>query len=120
MIKLIYSLTLAFLTFVILNFFYSNVGGEAFQHLLTFQFRIPHLLTLESYPIPVGFLLIATFCLGMIFLPLLQILPRVFRSTELRHKEKKIRELQKELEEARMSSLAMRDPDHEASSSSNP
>ena len=96
--KILYASLMALILFTLFNFFYSNMGGEAFNYPLSFNFNVPYLLNLRTFPIPVGFLLISSFCLGMVFLPLLQLIPVLFRTLQIRERDKKIRELEKELE----------------------
>lgn len=114
--KILVSLLLAALTFLILNFLYSNLRGS-FNTPVIFEFSIPYLLTLQSTPIPLGFILIVAFCFGMFFLPLLQLLWSLVRSTEVRLKNKRIRELEQKLEELEKNPAT---PDPSASSWSNP
>lgn len=111
--KIFVSMLIAVVTFAILSFLFSNLGGVSFQHPLTFEFGIPYLFTLKSVPIPLGLVVIIAFCLGIIFVPILQMIPAIFRNAEIRSREKKIRELEEELESARVAK-----PDEEASFSS--
>ena len=115
--KIVVSLAVALLTFIVLNFFYSNVGGEAFQYPLSFRFTVPYLFTMHTLPVPLGFMLIATFCLGMVFLPVLQLVPAIFRGAMLRAREKRIRELERELEVARVAGPATPGEESDAASS---
>ncbi len=114
--KILYASLMALVLFAVFNFFYSNMGGEAFNHPLSFSFNVPYIFNLRSFPIPVGFLLISSFCLGMVFLPLLQLIPALFRSLQIRERDKKIRELEKELEEFRGGSEIMPGSGSDASS----
>jgi len=91
----------AALTFGVLNFIYSNLGGILFNQPLYFRFSVPYLFTLRSTPVPLGFVVIAAFCLGILFLPLLQLIPKLFRTREIRVKDRRIRELESELESFR-------------------
>ncbi len=108
--KIVISLLIAFVAFVILNFFYSNIGGPSFNYPVAFRFSIPYLPALESSPVPLGFLIIVAFCLGMVFLPILQLVPALFKNAAIRSREKKIRELERELEDVRSSSASTQDP----------
>lgn len=102
--KILYSMLLALITFTLLNFIYSNVRGASFNYPLGFHFDVPFLFTLASKPVPLGYILILCFCLGMVFLPLLQAIPAVFRSAQVRARDKRIKELERELELSRASS----------------
>ncbi len=93
---------LSLVIFVILNFLYSNLNDEVFNYPMAFRFTIPYLFTLRSEPIPLGFVVITSFCLGIIFLALLQAIPAMFRSIAVRSRDRRIRELERELEAARL------------------
>lgn len=115
--KVLYSAFLALITFTLLNFIYSNVRGEAFNHPLSFRFDLPFLLSLVSRPVPLGYILILSFCLGMVFLPLLQAIPAIFRSAQIKARDRRIKELERELELVRLSEpLARPDQGSDASS----
>ena len=116
--KFLYSLFIAFLAFVILNFFYSNLGGPAFGYPLQFRFEIPPFLALVSRPVPSGFVVICAFCVGILFLPLLQLIPWIFRSRQVRSRDKRIRELEEELKGQEISSVTGEPVIHEESSAS--
>ena len=83
--------------FVLLDVVYYNLDSATFGYEVMFKFKIPGLITLESYPIPVGFLLLLSFCSGMIAIAMLEALPSFYKSLELRTKNKKIRQLEREL-----------------------
>ncbi|MBI2982462.1 MAG: LapA family protein [Deltaproteobacteria bacterium] len=110
--KIIYAAGIALGCFIVLNSIYSNVGGVDFSYPMSFSFSIPHFFTLKTLAVPAGFVILTSFCLGMVFLPFLQLIPKIFRTAEIRAKEKKIRELEKELEESRLNPST---PDSETS-----
>lgn len=101
--RLIFSIVMALLVFSILNFVYCNLDGQTFSYPVVFKFRIPLVMPngLQTIPLPLGFILLATFCLGMIFIALLETLPSIYKTLELRSRNKKIRELERELKVAR-------------------
>src|SRR3989338_2476354 len=100
--KIINASIIAVIFFVILNFIYCNLNEEVFNYEVNFIFSIPHLFTLKSVPLPLGFILILAFSLGVIFLAALQALPALFRTGAMKARDKKIKMLEKELEEARL------------------
>ena len=75
---------------------------------LRFQFTIPSVISLESAPIPLGFLILAAFCLGMIFAAFMGAISVYYRSRELKAKNRTIRELEREIEELRALYAAQR------------
>ncbi len=97
--KIIGALALALVLFGLLNFLYTNMTPETLNYSMVFRFRIPGFFTLRSDELPVGFILIASFCIGAIFLSFLQALPDFFRSKSFREQKKRIKELEKALEE---------------------
>ncbi len=99
--KVFSALFLSVFIFIILNFLYCNLNDEAFNYPMTFRFTVPHILTLRSMPVPLGFVVITSFSLGILFLALLQAIPALFKTIAVRSRDRKIRELEKELEEAR-------------------
>lgn len=103
--KILWALLLAVFIFIILNFLYCNLNAEVFNYPMSFRFEIPYLLTLKSVPVPLGFVLITAFCLGIIFLALLQAIPALFKTIALRSRDRRIRELEKELESTKESKL---------------
>jgi hypothetical protein len=93
----------ALIIFIVVNFFISNSTTDA-QSLATpisFKFKIPPFLYLESIDFQVGYLLILSFVLGMIFAALIGALNAFTRSREMKMKNKTIRELEKEIDELR-------------------
>ena len=107
--KILFALFLSLLVFIILNFLYCNLDPQTFNYPMQFQFTVPYLVNIRSVPIPLGFILITAFCLGIVFLALLQAIPALVKSIAVRSRDRKIRELEKELEEIR-SSQASSDP----------
>lgn len=108
--RLLSSLFLAALIFVVLVFFYSNLNEQVLNYPLSFEFTIPYILNLKSKPIALGFALIIAFCLGIIFAAFLQFLPALFRRFALRKKDKRIRQLERALDEAKAPLESIRPP----------
>jgi hypothetical protein len=102
--KILFAFFLAIFIFIILNFLYCNLNDEVFNYPMTFRFVIPYILALKSVPVPLGFIVITSFCLGILFLALLQAIPALFKTIALRSRDRRIRELEKELEEKKTSS----------------
>lgn len=101
--RLIFSIVIALLVFSILNFVYCNLDAQTFAYPIVFKFRIPLLIPdgFQTIPLPLGFILLVTFCLGMVFIALVEALPSIYKTLELRSRNKKIRELERELKVAR-------------------
>lgn len=95
--KLIFAVIMALLFFVLLNFIYCNLDGEVFGYPVSFKFSIPYVMAFKSVPLPLGFILLISFCLGMVAIALLEALPSFFKTLEIRSKKKKIRQLEREL-----------------------
>jgi len=95
--RLIFALIMAALFFVLLNFIYCNLDDATFGYVVAFKFNIPYVLSLKSVPIPMGFVVLIAFCVGMLAIALLEALPSLFKTLELRSKNKKIRQLEREL-----------------------
>ncbi len=68
---------------------------------MSFKFNMPPFLYLESIDFPVGYLLIISFTLGMLFAALIGAVNAFTRSREVKMKNKTIRELEKEIDELR-------------------
>ena len=100
--KIISALFLSIVIFIMLNFLYSNLNEEVFNYPMSFRFAIPYLFTLKSEPIPLGFVVITSFSLGIVFLAMLQSIPAIFRSIAVRSRDRRIKELEKELEETKI------------------
>lgn len=105
--KILSALVLAVFIFIILNFLYCNLNEQAFNYPMNFRFTIPHILDINSEPIPLGFVVIAAFSMGILFLALLQAIPALFKTIAVRSRDRKIRELEKELEETRRTASPM-------------
>lgn len=101
--RLIFAIVMALLVFSILNFVYCNLDDKTFAYPVIFKFSIPLLMPngFQTIPLPLGFILLVVFCSGMIFIALLETLPSIYKSLELRSRNKKIRELERELKVAR-------------------
>lgn len=99
--KILSALILSVFIFIILNFLYWNLNDEVFNYPMSFRFNIPYLFSIKSVPVPLGFVVITSFCLGIVFLALLQAIPALFKTIALRSRDRKIRELEKELETVR-------------------
>lgn len=95
--KLVFAIIMALFFFALLNFIYCNLDDTTFGYAVSFKFNIPHLLAVKSIPIPMGFILLIAFCAGMIAIALLEALPSFYKTLELRSKNKKIRQLEREL-----------------------
>ncbi len=96
--RILFSVFLAAFFFVLLDFVYFNLDATTFGYQVSFKFVIPHLLDLVSAPLPMGFILLLAFCSGMIVVSLLEALPSFYKSIELYSKNKKIRQLERELQ----------------------
>lgn len=101
--RFIFAITMALLFFTLLNFVYCNLDKGTFAYPVVFKFYVPVVLPngFQSFPLPLGFVLLITFCVGMITIALLEALPSLYKTLELRAKNKKIRELERELSVAR-------------------
>ena len=95
--RLIFALIMAAFFFAILNFVYCNLDETTFGYTVVFKFNIPYIIALQSVPIPMGFVLLIVFCAGMLTIALLEALPSLFKTLEIRSKNKKIRQLEREL-----------------------
>lgn len=105
--KILYALFLSLFIFVILNFLYCNLNDEAFNYPMTFRFTVPHIFTLRSVPVQLGFVVITAFCLGIVFLALLQAIPAIFKTIAVRSRDRRIKELEKELEEVKQQTVVV-------------
>lgn len=99
--RILFSVTLALFFFVLLDFVYFNLDAATFGYQVSFKFSIPHVVEFISAPLPMGFVLLLAFCLGMIVVSLLEALPSFYKTLELYSKNKKIRQLERELQMAR-------------------
>lgn len=99
--KLFFAVLMSAIVFSVLNFVYCNLDATAFGYLLSFKFRIPYLLALRTVPLPLGFVLLIVFSIGMVAIAVLEAIPSLYKTLELRAKNKKIKELERELTVAR-------------------
>lgn|SRR3989338_1319426 len=99
--KMIFTFFMAALVFSALNFVYCNLDPATFGYSLSFKFSIPYIIALRTVPLPLGFILLIVFSLGMVAISLLETIPSLYKSLELHAKNKKIRELERELTVAR-------------------
>jgi uncharacterized integral membrane protein len=95
--KLIFAVIMACLFFLLLNFIYCNLDSSVFGYNVVFKFNIPYIIYLKSVPLPMGFVMLMAFCIGMVAIALLEALPSFFKTLEIRSKNKKIRQLEREL-----------------------
>jgi len=95
--RIIFAVIMALLFFAILNFVYCNLDDATFGYSIVFKFKIPYIMSSQTMPIPVGFVVLIAFCLGMVTIAILEALPSLFKTLELRSKNKKIRQLEREL-----------------------
>ena|SRR3989338_5684261 len=70
--------------FIILNFFRSNLDTA-----ISLKFQIPFVLEWASEPLPVNFMALALFCLGILFAALVG----AFRMGAIRREKKRLKEL---------------------------
>lgn len=101
--RLIFATIMALLFFALLNFVYCNLDQTTFAYPVVFKFKIPVMLPsgYQTLPLPLGFILLVSFCLGMVAIALLEALPSFYKTLELRAKNKKIKELERELNVSR-------------------
>lgn len=95
--RLVFAIIMAIFFFVILNFVYCNLDEATLAYNIIFKFRVPYLFNIQSMPMPLGFAILASFSAGMIAIALLEALPSFFKTLEIRAKNKRIRQLEKEL-----------------------
>ena len=95
--RLVFAIIMAFLFFVLLNFIYCNLDDTTFGYAVSFKFNIPYILSLKSVPIPMGFVVLIAFSVGMVTIAILETLPSLYKTIELRSKNKKIRQLEREI-----------------------
>lgn len=95
--RLVFAVVMALLFFLLLNFIYCNLDAQTFGYSINFKFTVPHLFAFQSMPIPMGFCLLIAFCSGMVAIALIEALPSFFKTLEIRSKNKKIRQLEREL-----------------------
>ncbi len=100
----------ALIVFVVVNFFLTNsaIDSQSLATQINFKFNMPPFIYLQSMNFSVGYLLIFSFVLGMIFAALIGAINAFSRSREIKLKNKTIRELQKENDELRESLIRER------------
>ncbi len=109
--RLVFALIMALLFFMLLNFIYCNLGDAALGYKVVFSFSIPYIFSLRSVPIPMGFVLLISFCSGMVAIAIIEALPSLYKTLELRSKNKKIRQLERELSVVRQISETKSEPE---------
>lgn len=114
--RLVFAVIMALMFFALLNFIYCNLDAATFGYEVQFKFVVPHVMAVTSVPIPLGFMLLATFCSGMVAIALIEALPSMFKTLEIRAKNKRIRQLERELNVVRQISRQDRDDAPKASS----
>ena len=95
--KVIFAVIMASIFFVLLNFIYCNLDAQTFGYKLVFKFNIPYAFSVKSIPLPLGFVILISFCLGMVAIALFEALPSIFKTLEIKAKNKRIRELEREV-----------------------
>ncbi|MBF0491376.1 MAG: LapA family protein [Deltaproteobacteria bacterium] len=101
MLRFLKIIFLALIIFVLGDFLYYNSNSQALSYNIQFRLFIPPRYFLESSAIPVGLLLLSSFCLGMVFAAFNGAISIFYRSREIKAKNRTIRELEKEIEEMR-------------------
>jgi len=95
--RMAFASIMAFLFFILLNFIYCNLDADTFGYMVVFKFKVPYILSLKSIPIAMGFVVLLSFCGGMVAIAVLEALPSIYKTLEIRSKNKKIRQLEREL-----------------------
>lgn len=108
--RLLFALLLAMFFLVLVVFVLSNRDDATFGYEMIFKFHVPYLFASYTKPIPVGFVLMIAFCCGMVTTPFLEALPNLYKSLELRAKNKRIRQLERELSLVREMMVSDREP----------
>lgn len=106
--RLVFAFITMLLFFVLLNFIYCNLDDKVFGYNIVFKFSIPYIVSLQSVPLPLGFCFLIAFTFGMMAIAILEALPSFYKTLEIRSKNKKIRQLERELVVARQ--LAEKNP----------
>lgn len=92
-------LLITLVVFIFLDFFYFNLDNGTLGYPVQFEFNVPPFMYLKSLPIALGFLVILSFCLGMVFAIILGFVQSLIRHSELRTSHKQIKQLQKRVKE---------------------
>ncbi len=95
--RMLFALLLAAFFFVLVAFILANRDDQTLGYEMVFKFNVLGLYPSFTKPIPVGFVLMMAFCLGMVATPFLEALPSLYKTLELRAKNKRIRQLEREL-----------------------
>lgn len=95
--RLLFACLMASFLFVLLWFVAQNLNEHTLGYQVVFQFSIGKWFAWYTVPIPIGFVLIVSFCLGMIAIAFLEAMPSFYKTLELRAKNKRIRQLEREL-----------------------
>lgn len=95
--RLIFALFLMVTLFALMTFVVSNSGAETFGLPVALKFIVPPFIDWSASPIPLGYIIMGAFCLGMVVTPFFEALPSFYKSLELRAKNKRIRQLEREL-----------------------
>ncbi|MBI2346829.1 MAG: LapA family protein [Deltaproteobacteria bacterium] len=95
--RLIFAVVMAVFLGILLWFVAQNMNETTLGYDVVFRFSIGPWFMRYSPPVPVGFVLIVSFCLGMIAIAFLEALPSFYKTLELRAKNKRIRQLEREL-----------------------
>ncbi len=105
----------AIVIFIIVNFFLSNSspGANSLASLVSFKFNLPPFGSYESIDFPIGYLLILSFTIGMLFSLVIGGITTWNKSKEIKTQNKLLRELEHEIEELR-DSLRKKNREREA------
>lgn len=95
--RLLFAFIMAAVLFAMLWFVAQNLNEATLGYDVVFKFSIGNWFQRYTTPIPVGFVLIVSFCLGMIAIAFFEALPGFYKTLELRAKNKRIRQLEREL-----------------------
>lgn len=95
--RLFFACIMAAVLFVLLWFVAQNLNEATLGYDVVFRFSIGPWFARYTAPIPIGFVLIVSFCLGMIAISFFEALPSLYKTLELRAKNKRIRQLEREL-----------------------
>lgn len=110
--RLLFALLLTVFFLALVLFILSNRDDATLGYEMIFKFNVPYLFSSYTKPIPVGFVLMIGFCLGMVTTPFLEALPSLYKSLELRAKNKRIRQLERELTLVREMMSAEKEQEH--------
>lgn len=96
--RLLFACSMAVFLFLLLWFVAQNMNETTLGYDVVLKFSLGPWFVRYTPPIPIGFLLIVSFCLGMIAIAFLEALPSFYKTLELRAKNKRIRQLERELQ----------------------